>query len=98
MALDGIDLNVRQGEIFGLLGANGAGKSTLFEILSGSIKQTKGAYKIHSYNNLLHLRQDIGICKQMDILYDYLTCNLYFNFKNKSILLKVKNTWNFMVT
>jgi len=36
LALDGIDLEVRQGEVFGLLGANGAGKTTLVKILLAS--------------------------------------------------------------
>ena len=34
-ALDSVDLDVRRGEILGLIGANGAGKTTLFEVLSG---------------------------------------------------------------
>src|SRR5690349_6516674 len=34
-ALDGIDLTIRRGEVFGLLGPNGAGKTTLVEILEG---------------------------------------------------------------
>ncbi|MGO4425021.1 ATP-binding cassette domain-containing protein, partial [Streptomyces sp. MCAF7] len=34
-ALDGVDLDIRQGEVFGILGPNGAGKSTTVEILQG---------------------------------------------------------------
>src|SRR6185369_10393607 len=41
-ALHGIDLAVRQGEIFGLVGPDGAGKSTLLEGLSGFIKPNEG--------------------------------------------------------
>jgi ABC-2 type transport system ATP-binding protein len=41
-ALDGVNLHVRQGEIFGLLGRNGAGKTTLIKILAGLIRPTAG--------------------------------------------------------
>ena len=40
-ALDGVDLTVYRGEIFGLLGPNGAGKSTLVKILLGLVRPTK---------------------------------------------------------
>ncbi|KPQ21735.1 MAG: ABC transporter, partial [Rhodobacteraceae bacterium HLUCCA24] len=36
-ALDGVDLRVPQGSVFGLLGPNGAGKSTLINILAGLV-------------------------------------------------------------
>jgi ABC-type sugar transport system ATPase subunit len=41
-ALDGVDLEIRPGEVQGLLGANGAGKSTLVKILVGAEEQTEG--------------------------------------------------------
>ncbi|MHB8093440.1 MAG: ABC transporter ATP-binding protein [Candidatus Aminicenantales bacterium] len=41
-ALKGIDLEVRKGEIFGVIGSNGAGKSTLLKALSGIIPVTEG--------------------------------------------------------
>jgi branched-chain amino acid transport system ATP-binding protein len=43
VAVDGVNLEVRQGEIFGLLGPNGAGKTTLFNLISGLTRPTAGA-------------------------------------------------------
>ncbi len=41
-ALDGVDLDVRRGEILGIIGPNGAGKSTLFNVVTGLIRPTQG--------------------------------------------------------
>lgn len=46
-ALDGVDLEVRPGEIRCLAGENGAGKSTLIKILTGAIKRDAGGYEIN---------------------------------------------------
>ncbi|MDB5437730.1 MAG: multidrug transporter ATP-binding protein, partial [Caulobacteraceae bacterium] len=46
LALDGIDLQVRRGQIFGLLGPNGAGKSTFINILAGIVRKTSGQVRI----------------------------------------------------
>lgn len=46
VAVDGIDLTVKEGEIFGLLGPNGAGKSTLIGMLVGTLKVTEGSVHI----------------------------------------------------
>lgn len=44
--LTNIDLSIREGEVFGLIGTNGAGKSTLLRIMSGIIKPTTGTITI----------------------------------------------------
>ncbi len=45
-ALDGVDLDIRAGEIFALLGPNGAGKTTLISIVSGLLRATGGEARV----------------------------------------------------
>jgi ABC-2 type transport system ATP-binding protein len=45
-ALNGVDLKIPRGSIFGLLGPNGAGKSTFINILAGLVRKTSGTVKI----------------------------------------------------
>lgn len=45
-AVDGVDLSIVKGEIFGLIGHNGAGKSTLFKMMLGLVKPTHGDISI----------------------------------------------------
>lgn len=47
LALNGVNLAVRRGEVHGLLGANGSGKSTLIKIISGFQKQDSGQMWLH---------------------------------------------------
>jgi branched-chain amino acid transport system ATP-binding protein len=46
VALDGVDLAIRKGEVFGIIGPNGAGKSTLFDILCGIVQPTSGEVRL----------------------------------------------------
>ncbi len=62
VAVNAVDFEIRQGEIFGLIGPNGAGKTTLFRLLSGVYKPNAGSIKLrgeeiggrsaHSINHL----------------------------------------------
>jgi ABC-2 type transport system ATP-binding protein len=49
-ALDGVDLEIPRGALFGLLGPNGAGKSTLINILAGLVKKTAGTAEIWGHD------------------------------------------------
>ena len=71
-ALDGINLDVPRGEIFGLLGPNGAGKSTLINILAGLVNKSGGTASIWGFDVDRHPRNakySIGIVPQ-EILFD----------------------------
>jgi ABC-2 type transport system ATP-binding protein len=53
-ANDGVDLEIRQGEIFGLLGPNGAGKSTLVRQLTGLLRPDAGSVEILGHDIVRH--------------------------------------------
>jgi simple sugar transport system ATP-binding protein len=57
-ALDGIDIQVQQGEVLGLLGDNGAGKSTLLKVMSGAHQPTSGTILVHGTASVFHSPTD----------------------------------------
>ena len=54
VVLDGFDLSLAPGEIFGLLGPNGAGKSTTLNLLMGFLRPTAGEARIHVDGREVH--------------------------------------------
>ncbi|HXW02119.1 MAG TPA: ABC transporter ATP-binding protein, partial [Candidatus Nitrosotenuis sp.] len=67
MAVDGIDLDVRSGHVFGFLGPNGAGKSTTIKLLTTLVPPTNGTIEILGINankNPLEVRKRIGVVLQ----------------------------------
>ena len=66
-ALNNLNLEVKEGEIFGLLGPNGAGKSTFINILGGSVIKTEGYVNVWGFDldkNPRQVRASIGIVPQ----------------------------------
>ena len=66
-AIKNLNLEVKQGEIFGLLGPNGAGKSTFINILAGTTIKTSGEVNVWGFNldiNPRQVRASIGIVPQ----------------------------------
>jgi ABC-2 type transport system ATP-binding protein len=71
-ALDGINLSIPRGQIYGLLGPNGAGKSTTINILAGMVNKTSGTARIWGFDtdvNPRNAKNSIGIVPQ-EIVFD----------------------------
>ena len=76
-AVDGVDLEVRSGELFGLIGHNGAGKSTMFKMMLGLIPLTAGEIRIDGApvpgSDFRAVRRKVGYLPENVVLYDNLT-------------------------
>jgi len=66
-AVDGVSLNIHEGEVFGLLGPNGAGKTTTLHILATLLKPTSGYAKVNGFDVVKQpgkVRESIGMVFQ----------------------------------
>jgi ABC-2 type transport system ATP-binding protein len=82
-AVDGVDLDVREGEFFGFLGPNGAGKSTTIKMLCGMLRPTQGAITVAGYDMLqqpLEVKRVIGVLPEETSLYERLTGREFLQF------------------
>src|SRR5271167_5274733 len=71
VAVDGIDLNVREGELYGLLGPNGAGKTTTISICTTRALPTAGQVRINGIDVVAApaiARKSIGVVPQYNTL------------------------------
>ncbi|MFX0014489.1 MAG: ABC transporter ATP-binding protein [Promethearchaeota archaeon] len=75
-AVDGIDLKIPKGSLYGVLGPNGAGKSTIIKILSGILYPTDGEVTVLGMDlkkNGYALKRKIGVCPQELVIYPRLS-------------------------
>lgn len=83
IAVDNISLNVREGEIFGFLGANGAGKSTTINMIASLLRSTKGEISLLGKNiakDSRFAKMNTGIVPQDLAIYEDMTAyeNVHF--------------------
>lgn len=75
-ALDGLTMDIFEGECCALLGPNGAGKSTTMNVLSGMTEATSGSARISGYSvrrEMHRIRRSLGVCPQHSLLWPMLT-------------------------
>lgn len=83
-AVDGLDLNVYRGEIFGLLGPNGSGKSTTIKMLLGLLYPSSGRIKVLGKPPTgVEVKKRIGYLPEESYLYNYLSPRETLNFYGK---------------
>ena len=87
VAVNGIDLGIRKGELFSLLGPNGAGKTTTINMLCCLLKPTSGTASIMGYDIIkepFKVKQLIGVSPQETVLSEHLN-----SWENLSLIGKI---------
>lgn len=82
-AVDGIDLDVPAGELFGFLGPNGAGKTTTFRMIAGILRPTSGTVEIGGIDinrRPLEAKARLGFIPDRPFVYDKLTGGEFLRF------------------
>ncbi|MFO7991470.1 MAG: ABC transporter ATP-binding protein [Thermoplasmata archaeon] len=85
-ALDGLDLSVRKGEIYGFLGPNGAGKTTTIKAIMGLIKPDRGDITVNGMDvrkEGIEIRKSLGYLPETLSFYDRLTIEENLRFFSK---------------
>jgi ABC-2 type transport system ATP-binding protein len=83
LALDGLDLTVESGELFGLLGPNGSGKTTTIEILTGQRTPTDGSARVLGVDPVakpIEVRRSVGILPEREDPPSFLSPREYLEF------------------
>ena len=82
-AVQELDLEVKDGEIMGIIGHNGAGKTTTLKMILGLIEPTSGRVEVMGRDMItdnLYVKQNIGYLPEESSLYENMTANEYLLF------------------
>lgn len=93
LALDGLNMNVRKGELFGFVGPNGAGKTTTIRIISGLLSATGGDVWVDGKRvgkEIQVLKNHIGFVPDFFGVYDNLTVMEYLEFYGAAYQIPVR--------
>ena len=92
LAVDGLNLEVKEGEVFGFLGPNGAGKTTTVRMLTSLIRPTSGKAVVNGFTvgqQDTQIRRSVGLLTETPGLYDNLSAE--YNLKIYANLYEVKD-------
>ncbi len=95
-ALDGVSLNVAQGEFFGLLGPNGAGKTTLISILAGLTRADRGSARVLGHDVVREFRaarRCLGVVPQELVFDPFFTVRETLEFQAGYFGLRKQGAW-----
>jgi ABC-2 type transport system ATP-binding protein len=95
-ALDGVSLEISQGEFFGLLGPNGAGKTTLISILAGLARADSGQLRVMGYDVVAqyqHARRLIGVVPQELVFDPFFTVRETLRIQSGYFGLRENDAW-----
>ncbi|MEE6210591.1 ABC transporter ATP-binding protein [Salarchaeum sp. III] len=80
-AVRGIDLDIDEGEVFGLVGPNGAGKTSTLKMLAGLVEPTAGSATVNGYDAQdPEMRRTLGFLPEESPLYEDMTPRGYLRF------------------
>jgi ABC-2 type transport system ATP-binding protein len=85
-ANDGIDMSIKKGDIYGLIGNNGAGKTTLFRLITGLASPTKGAIELFgkkAQNEIAAMRRRLGCMIETPALYPGMTAHENLEYRRR---------------
>ena len=83
LAVDGLDLTINSGEIFGLLGPNGSGKSTTLKMLLGLVQPDVGSVNVLGLDvkeDAVAVKRLVGYAPESPSLYEFLTGIEFLDF------------------